>query len=73
MKLCLLPLLLFGANGHSSSRTSEVAENEIDIDSLDESDIFDVVQNFIAEKDPILEVHYNHHHHHHHPTLSESG
>ena len=56
MKLCLLPLLLFGANGHSSSRTSEVAENEIDIDSLDESDIFDVVQNFIAEKDPILEV-----------------
>ena len=58
MRLCLLSLLLFGfgANGRSSVRTSEVAENEIDIDSLDESDIFDVVQNFIAEKDPILEV-----------------
>ena len=52
MKLCLLPLLLFGVNGRSSvSRSSEVAENEIDIDSLDESDIFDVVQNFIAEKE----------------------
>ena len=61
MRLCHLPLLLFGfaVNGRSSisiSRSSEVAENEIDIDSLDESDIFDVVQNFIAEKDPILEV-----------------
>merc|ERR1712037_1066265 len=58
IRLCLLPLLLFGfgANGRSSVRTSEVAENEIDIDSLDESDIFDVVQNFIAEKDPILEL-----------------
>merc|ERR1712083_710318 len=32
------------------------SENEVDIDSLDESDIFDVVQNFIAEKDPILEL-----------------
>lgn len=54
MRLLLFLLLpLFGTNG----RTSVVleSENEVDIDSLDESDIFDVVQNFIAEKDPILE------------------
>jgi hypothetical protein len=31
-------------------------ENTIDIDTLDEADIFDVVKNFIAEKDPILQV-----------------
>ena len=40
------------------------SENEVDIDSLDESDIFDVVQNFIAEKDPILEVKMDHWRHH---------
>ena len=56
MRLNLLPLLLFGFAACNGGGTSEVAENEIDIDSLDESDIFDVVQNFIAEKDPILEV-----------------
>jgi len=60
MRLPFLPLLLFDFFGVNCRRTSsEVApesENEIDIDSLDESDIFDVVQNFIAEKDPILEL-----------------
>jgi len=59
MRLPFLPLLLFGFFGVNCKRTSELAaesENEIDIDSLDESDIFDVVQNFIAEKDPILEL-----------------
>ena len=55
MRLNLL-LLLFGCAACNGGGTSEVAENEIDINSLDESDIFDVVQNFIAEKDPILEV-----------------
>ena len=53
MRLHFLPLLLFGIG--ASCKTLE-SENEIDIDSFDESDIFDVVQNFIAEKDPILEV-----------------
>jgi len=31
-------------------------ENEINIDRLDEGDILDVVKNFIAERDPILEL-----------------
>ena len=53
MRLHFLPLLLFGIG--ASCKTLE-SENEIDIDSFDESDILDVVQNFIAEKDPILEV-----------------
>ena len=58
MRLHLLPLLLFcfGVNCRRTSELAAESENEIDIDSLDESDIFDVVQNFIAEKDPILEV-----------------
>ena len=53
MRFHFLPLLLFGIG--ASCKTLE-SENEIDIDSFDESDILDVVQNFIAEKDPILEV-----------------
>jgi len=53
MRLHFLPLLLFGIG--ASCKTLE-SENEIDIDSLDESDILDIVQNFIAEKDPILEL-----------------
>ena len=58
MRLHLLPLLLFrvGVNCRTTSEVELESENEIDIDSLDESDIFDVVQNFIAEKDPILEA-----------------
>lgn len=40
-----------------ASRVSEdIVENLIDIDSLDESDIIDVVKNFIADKDPLLEL-----------------
>ena len=63
MKLLLFLLLpLFGTNGRTSAVLE--SENEVDIDSLDESDIFDVVQNFIAEKDPILEVKKDHWHHH---------
>ena len=55
MRLLLFLLLpLFGTSAVLES------ENEVDIDSLDESDIFDVVQNFIAEKDPILEVKKDH-------------
>jgi len=55
MRLLLFLLLpLFGTNGRTSAVLE--SENEVDIDSLDESDIFDVVQNFIAEKDPILEL-----------------
>ena len=59
MRLLLFLLLpLFGTNGSTSAVLE--SENEVDIDSLDESDIFDVVQNFIAEKDPILEVEKDH-------------
>ena len=59
MRLLLFLLLpLFGTSAVLES------ENEVDIDSLDESDIFDVVQNFIAEKDPILEVKKDHWRHH---------
>ena len=36
--------------------SEDIVDNLIDIDSLDESDILDIVKNFIADKDPLLEV-----------------
>lgn len=48
--LCVLTVM-------GSSETEYLQEeNEINIDRLDEGDILDVVKNFIAEKDPILEL-----------------
>jgi len=36
--------------------SEDIVDNLIDIDSLDESDILDIVKNFIADKDPLLEL-----------------
>jgi hypothetical protein len=49
MVLCVLTVTGMSTSG-------DFQENTIDIDSLDEGDILDVVKNFIAEKDPILEL-----------------
>lgn len=38
------------------TKSEDLEENEVNIDGLDEGDILDVVKNFIAEKDPILEL-----------------
>ena len=44
------------ASSSESPQSENYLDNEIDIDTLDDSDILDVVKNFIAEQDPILEV-----------------
>jgi len=44
------------ASSSESPQSENYLDNEIDIDTLDDSDILDVVKNFIAEQDPILEL-----------------
>jgi len=44
------------ASSSESPQSENYIDNEIDIDTLDDSDILDVVKNFIAEQDPILEL-----------------